>query len=231
MNITSIHKSDDKNAGFAFFDVDDTVVSIKTMFSFQDYWYAELKDYEGEKKFIRDMKARNEPGACWEDLNRRYYQHFSGRSVSTVAQYAERWFDALLKSDSRLFNNNVVAELHAHQSAGREPVFVSGSFPALLNPIAKHLSVKYMLTINMQVEAGSYTGEILGVQTIGPGKAKAIDNFLKQHGVRAGDCYAYGDDISDAPMLEYVGHPIVIKGGRGLEKLAIEKSWKQIEPY
>jgi phosphoserine phosphatase len=87
-----------------------------------------------------------------------------------------------------------------------------------------------MLATRMEVSDGVYTGEILAPQTIGLGKAEAIREFLRGTGARAEDCYAYGDDISDLPMLQEVGYPRVISGGRGLESCARKRGWPVMAP-
>jgi HAD superfamily hydrolase (TIGR01490 family) len=218
------------DTAYAFFDVDDTLVNVKTMFSFQDFWYTEYDDNDGRSRFEQDMNARHSPDASWEDLHLCYYRHFKGREVAAVSACAERWFSALLKKRTGLFCDNVISELRQHQVAGREPVFVSGSFPALLNPIARRLGVTNLLATKMEVKHQQYTGEIIPPQTIGAGKAHAIQSFLRHKHCDAGRCFAYGDDISDTAMLSAVGNPVVITGGRGLEQIAAEKSWRLLKP-
>ena len=109
-------------------------------------------------------------------------------------------------------------------------VFVSGSFPAILKPVARVTKVRHILSTLMEVENECYTGRILTPQTIGAGKAEAIRIFLASVNGVAEHCYAYGDDISDLPMLQSVGKPTVVRGGRGLEQRAQELGWRIISP-
>ena len=76
-----------------------------------------------------------------------------------------------------------------------------------------------------------FTGNILPPQTIGSGKADAINEFLQRMQSDSNDCFAYGDDISDVPMLESVGHPIAVDGGRRLTEYAKTMGWPIIQPY
>ncbi len=215
---------------YAFFDVDDTIVSVKTMFSFQDYWYTQNTDVEGRERFETDMLKRHNVDASWEMLNRLYYRHFAGRSIADVKQCGIDWFNTLENTHKNLFNTAVVKELQELQNAGNEIVFVSGSFPALLNPIAQRLNVEHILAIQMQEDNGYYTGDILMPQTIGEGKAEAIELFLRNRNTDRQSCHAYGDDISDLPMLKSVGKPTVVSGGRGLEDYANKVGWRVIAP-
>lgn len=217
-----------KPEAYAFFDVDDTLISLKSMLNFQEFWYQRYPDPEAERRYLDDLRTQLHPGACWASLNRLYYSHFSGRSEAAVIEAGWEWFEQLQSANPVVFHTQVVEELMAHARQGRPAVFVSGSFPALLEPIAKVLGVELILAIKLEVQDGVYTGNILPPQTIGEGKAEAIRQFLADHEVSAEHCFAYGDDLSDLPMLHAVGHPVVVAGGRGLEAQAREFDWRVI---
>lgn len=217
-------------AGYAFFDVDDTVIAVKSLLRFQEYWYETTGDAAGRAAYEADMADLRRSDASWEILNRRFYRHFAGRSVAEVEARARAWFRQVEESTPNLFHGPVVDCLRRHQDAGEEAVFVSGSFPAVLRPVAARLGVRHILATTMAVADGRYTGEILAPQTIGAGKAAAVAEFLGRRGVRPEVCHAYGDDISDLALLEAVGHPTAVRGGRGLEALAAARGWRIISP-
>lgn len=215
---------------FAFFDVDDTLISVKSMLSFQDHWYRFMGEHDAEARYRADLQEHMHDQACWSFLNRLYYRHFAGRKEADVIHMASDWFALMRKNNPDFYHSPVVEALLAHQRQGQEVVFVSGSFPALLNPIARELGVSQVLATRMEVIEGRYTGEILPPQTIGEGKAEAITAFLAEHSASAETCYAYGDDWSDLPMLQAVGHPVVVAGGRRLETFAKETGWPVLQP-
>lgn len=219
---------------YAFFDVDDTLITVKSLLRFQEYWYQWTGDESGRKVYtdeIQDLLAQDAP---WEFVNRRYYAHFAGRAVADVRRCVQLWIndvERLLESRGQsLFQMGIVHRLQQHRIDGVEPVFVSGSFELLLEPVAARLQVQHVLAIRQQAVDGYFTGHILPPQTIGQGKADAVLAFLEGRAVAAEDCYAYGDDISDAPMLGCVGFPFVVKGGRRLEAHAREVGWPVIDP-
>lgn len=216
--------------GCAFFDVDDTLISVKSMLSFQDFWYQKTGDSEGERAYREDLQRHLHPGVCWNFLNRLYYRHFAGRNPEQVAELGRLWLAHTKEANADFYHAQPLAELRAHQKAGRPVVFVSGSFPALLEPIAEELGVEHVLATRLEVEDGRYTGCLLPPQTIGEGKAAAIRDFLHKRGVNAAHCFAYGDDVSDLPMLQAVGQPTVVSGGRELEARAKVLGWRVIAP-
>lgn len=215
---------------YVFFDVDETLISIKSMLSFQEYWFAATGDLSGKILFEEEMARLRRGGASREALNRRYYAHFAGREVAAVEQRATGWFNHVATTIPGLFHSAVVAALYRHQNQGDRAVLVSGSFPALLTPIARRLGVRDILATDLVTAHGRYTGEIRPPQTIGAGKAEVIARFLAARRVPAAQCHAYGDDLSDLPMLDAVGHPVVVRGSGELEAQARQRGWPVLSP-
>ncbi len=216
---------------YAFFDVDGTLLRLKSMFSFHDFWYqrwtglsgsARVEEYEDVTAILRALVESGEPR---ELINRRYYEYFSGRSVDEVSRCAQAWARTVV-SDPRLFVTEVTDELDALRAKGVEPVFVSGSFIEVLTPIAEHLNVAHVLATRLLHDGKTYTGRFQAPQTIGDGKVLAIAEFLAERSFSPSDCWAFGDDISDVPMLESVGHPVTVIGDSALSSTARSRGWK-----
>lgn len=216
---------------YAFFDVDGTLLRLKSMFSFHDFWYQRwigldsgirVEEYEDVTAILR---ALVESGAQRELINRRFYEFFSGRSVHEVGRCAQAWARTVV-ADPRLFVTEVIDELDALRAKGVEPVFVSGSFVEVLTPIAEHLNVSHILATRLLHDDKTYTGRFRAPQTIGEGKALAIGEFLSERSCPQSDCWAFGDDISDVSMLEAVGHPVAVIGDNALSSIARARGWK-----
>lgn len=218
---------------FAFFDVDDTLVRLKTMFSYQDYYFRHAGILPGvlgsrrSARFDAVRKSYVESGRPREDINRMYYETFRGRRPETVAALARRWYEHV--RDGLYFAGTVDA-LRRHQTAGHEVVLVSGSMVDILRPIADELDVRHILATRVVVRNGRYTGEIVPPQTIGLGKAVAVATFLASQGNDGSRCWAYGDDCSDIPMLSVVGHPVAVSTLPDMARQADARGWQLIDP-
>ncbi|GGK30746.1 HAD family hydrolase [Salinarimonas ramus] len=215
---------------FAFFDVDDTLVRIKSMFDFFRFFAAIHRGSETllarfEAEFAR-MRADGLPRT---ELNRAYYRWFAGLAPAELAHAAEVWGERRLRDPARLFLEEPVQLLGRLREEGYAPVFVSGSFPEILAPIAAHLRVEHVLSTRLIVgEDGLLTGEIDAPQTIGEGKAEAIRLFLAEVGGDAGACVAVGDDVSDLAMLDSVGAQVAVGEGGALAEVAHARGWPVI---
>lgn len=218
---------------YAFFDVDGTLLNMKSMFSFHDYWYrrwlpahsAATGDEFDDVTAI--LRALTENGSPRELVNRRYYEFFAGRSVEAVAACAKAWARSVL-ADPGLFIPEVLDELGRLRARGVEPVLVSGSFQEILQPVAEHLGVREVLATRLLQAGGKYTGRFEAPQTIGIGKAVAIAAFLARGTAQAAECWAFGDDSSDLPMLEAVGRPVAVIGDPDLGAIARARNWRRL---
>ena len=220
-----------KSVSFAFFDVDETLISTKSMFGFIDVYFSMYPDHDLKKSLYDDIKQQKDSGTAREVINRHYYSYFTHFPIRQVLKACQEWFNQQSANPLAFYHSNVVQLLKQHQANGYECVFVSGSFRELLQPIADALGVHHILSINLERHGLAYTGNIIPPQTIGDGKAQALSLFLAEHHSDPESCFAYGDDISDAPMLELVGSPMAVSGSPALESYAKKQGWSIVHPY
>lgn len=211
----------------AFFDVDETLINIKSMFDFFDFWCREKNEHAKLQNYMTHFRAEVKKGTPREQLNREYYRQFAGVSYKELEEAGEKWFR--FKLNSGLFIGSAVSALKKHQSENMYIVFISGSMLPVLYPVAKYLGVKDILCAPLKfTSAGKVTGEIGYPQTIGDGKKDALIQFCEQRNINPSDCYAYGDDLSDIPMLASAGHPVCVGKHSALAGHAIKHRWPVI---
>jgi HAD superfamily hydrolase (TIGR01490 family) len=187
----------------AFFDMDETLLAGKTLL---DFWHAHAAQLLGEG---RAPGVPRTAGADRETLNRAYFAHFAGVRRSSFDEAARQWY-ARFRSGPHAYLSETLEALRRHQSEGDEVALVTGSGAALARPVAEDLGVRHVLATEQLADAaGVLTGEV-GTPMIGAAKRDAAASLIRRLGVRARDCWAYGDHESDLPMLSLVGHPVVV---------------------
>jgi HAD superfamily hydrolase (TIGR01490 family) len=140
-----------------------------------------------------------------------------------MAIYCEQWFEMHGKE---LLDNKMVREIKFHQEQGAKVVIVSGSFEQCVSPIAAHLNVDRYICSQLETKNERFTGKLLNGPVIGEGKAKAIRQHLSDEAnVDLNMSFAYGDDVSDIPMLSLVKNPVVIGKNEALIQYANENNW------
>lgn len=207
----------------AFFDVDDTLITIKSMFDFFEFYSNKLnknsmlndfKDYFCKAR--KDMIPRGV-------LNRNYYKFFKNESLENLFELGKLWFNDCLSKEN-LFINETRDKLNWHKANSDKVIFVSGSMLPLLQPIADFLGVDDILCTRLCYnEEKILTGEIDSLQTIGLGKKLAIQKYAQKKNINLLESYAYGDDFSDLDMLLSVGNGVYV--GNDSNMLEIVKKY------
>src|SRR5205814_7527926 len=73
-------------------------------------------------------------------------------------------------------------------------------------------------------DEGCYTGE-MAFYAYGENKAVAMRDIAEREGIDLAESWAYSDSATDLPMLEAVGHPVVVNPDRELARVARERGW------
>ncbi|MFI8234272.1 HAD family hydrolase [Streptomyces sp. NPDC085900] len=200
-------------AYLVFSDVDETLIHCKSLLEFLDHYFAERHgpDGRGHATAVRArLASATAAGAGREEANALYYRAWRGELLGEVRQAGRRWY-AARRSAGGLFVEATYAALRRHRDEGAELALVSGSFAAVLDPLAEECGAAHVLCTRPAVADGVLTGEVAGEPVIGEGKRRAVRALLARHPhIDPADCHAYGDHVSDLPMLLEVGHPTVV---------------------
>jgi HAD superfamily hydrolase (TIGR01490 family) len=213
----------------AFFDVDNTLLDIKSMFSFQQYYFEHMEAYNAGAESYSDFVQALQTHPQRHDrlvLNRLFYQSFAGRRQTVLAALAEAWFASLRRVHGEALWIRPALELaETLRTEGYQLAAVSGSCHEILAPLIRYLGFDACLATTLEVSGGLYTGNIAGIQMIGEGKGVAMRQYAEVRGINLADCVACGDHITDLPMLEMAGEAYVVAGDPPLEQLAHSRGW------
>lgn len=211
-----------------FFDVDGTLTTDTTLFRFLDFWMSAQGLPPGSALRERDrLRRMTEAGAPRDVTNRAYFRCLTGCSEKQVTELGGSWFRAELRQGG-LLNPSAVDALREHARRGTHTVLVSGSFPALLDPLARHLGADTVLCTRPETVRGRHTGAVVDVPMIGQAKRTAVLRTLARLGVARRRAWAYGDHVSDLPMLESVGEPVVVGDEPDMVETARTRGWRRL---
>jgi len=209
----------------AFFDLDKTIIATSSAAAFSKPFYA--GGLLTRASVLRSAYAHflYMVGNADEDQTERMRAHLSNMvagwpvdQVSTiVAETLHEYIDPYVYAEA-------VDLIASHHAAGRDVVIVSASGVELVEPIAAVLGADHSIASRMQVEDGRYTGH-MDFYAYGPHKASAILELAEERGYDLAGSYAYSDSITDAPMLEVVGHGFAVNPDRAMRRAAAEKGW------
>lgn len=133
--------------------------------------------------------------------------------------------DTLIEVIEPIVYDEALELIREHQAAGRKVFIISASPEEIVDPLARYLGVDGAIASRARLdEDGRYTGEV-DFYSYGPFKAEAILEVANWEGIDLARSYAYSDSITDLPMLEVVGHPVVVNPDRDLARIAKDREW------
>lgn len=208
----------------AFSDVDDTLIVGKSLVSF-------ARLCPGTARVLPDlfeMLARGVPRA---QVNRIYYQRvLGGLDTQLVDDLAQSWFEQESRRPG-FFRREVVRVLSELRDSGARVVLVTGSFPALMAPVAEAIGGADIIAAPLETSDGTYTGALTDEPTIGAGKTLAVRKYAHAHSICLAESIGIGDDESDAGFLELLGRALVPGDApQKMLRLAETRGWTVLTP-
>lgn len=211
----------------AFFDVDETLIAVKSMFRFLSHHFAALRRppsaYEAVVEELRGLAAA---GASRAEVTRVYYRLYRGQDTRELARQGREWFREEQRR-GELFLPHGLEAFREHRNRGDLTVLVSGSFAPCLDPVAEWLGASLVFGARPETVDGVCTGGLVTAM-LGDDKAAAARSVMLAHGIPASECHAYGDHVSDLPLLLAVGHPVVVGNDPGLVGHAATTGWRRL---
>lgn len=209
----------------AFFDLDKTIIATSSSAAFSKPFLA--GGLLSRADVLRSAYAHFVfmIGNADADQTERMRAHLSslvtGWDVAKVRQIVSETVHELIDPYVYAEAVELIAEHHA---AGRDVVVVSASAAVLVEPIAAVLGADHVLSTQMSVEDGRFTGEI-DFYNYGDNKAVGLRRLAAREDYDLARSFAYSDSITDAPMLAAVGHAFVVNPDRVLRRRATQSGW------
>ena len=147
---------------------------------------------------------------------------FKGRREADLAREGRELFDALVRETIFPEAEHLIAEHHAK---GHTIAIVSGATRYVVEPLAEYLGVTHMLYTRLEAEDGLLTGRVLEPLCFDEGKIYWVQQFVEDETVDLARSYFYTDSVTDLPLLELVGHPVVTNPDPILYRAAIRRRW------
>lgn len=211
----------------AFFDLDKTVIARASMVAFGRPFYRE--GLLSRWLVLRSLWAQavylylGADDARMERMRESVLRITKGWDQAHISRIVRETLDEVIEP---IVYAEALDLIRDHRAAGRRVFIVSASPEEIVAPLAQYLGVdEAIATRALLDDEGRYTGEV-ELYSYGPAKAVEMRRIAEQQGIDLGASYAYSDSATDLPMLEAVGHPVVVNPDRDLLKAARERDWE-----
>jgi HAD superfamily hydrolase (TIGR01490 family) len=153
-------------------------------------------------------------------FKRWFYRHYAGVRADDFRAWCEETYPRI--TEPRIHPRGLRA-IDEHRSAGRKILLVTGGIEETVAPLARAVQADGFLSNRLEVHDGRFTGRLIGTPLAGAGKVEAIRKSWPE--IDLSGSYAYGDSISDSPILSAVGHPVVVNPGAPLRLRSRKAGW------
>lgn len=229
LNLVTEPESQPAPAGVAaFFDLDKTVIAKSSTLAFSRPFFREgLINRRAVLKSTYAQFLFMLAGADADQMDRMRAHITSlctGWDVEQVNAIVEETLHDIVDP---LVYKEATQLIEEHKEQGHDVVVLSASGSEVVEPIARLLGATHTTASRMGVADGRYTGEV-EFYCSAANKALAAEELAERHGYDLALCHAYSDSVTDLPLLEAVGHPIVINPDRKLRKEAVQRGWPSL---
>ncbi len=139
-----------------------------------------------------------------------------------LAQFCQEWFQDAVKS---LIYPQAKECVEEHLSRGDTVVIISNSMTYAVDPLARYLNVPHILSTQLEVCAGVFSGEYIEPLCFRQGKVFWAEKLAWELGKDLRESIFYSDSITDLPLLERVRYPRVVNPDMRLRIIAKKRGW------
>jgi HAD superfamily hydrolase (TIGR01490 family) len=210
----------------AAFDVDGTLVETNVVeyFLWMRLKSQPLEDWPG---FMAEMLRK---GPRWLVLERRsraefqrsFYREYAGLDVEEMRRLGR---EALHAVTLRRIYPDGMRRIREHKRAGHRVLLLTGALDVVVEPLAELLEVEVDCA-HLLVKDGRLTGDLQSPPPAGEARSTLLEEYARARDVKLEESFAYADSLSDLPMLEIVGTPVVVNPDPRLSQLAGQRGWR-----
>lgn len=211
-------------AAVAFFDFDETLIVGNS----GNLWIRrELRaGHISTWQFLRAAvwMARYKLGwASMDDAVRRAIGSLRGLPEGELRA---RTRDFYVEEVRMLYRTGARPALERHRARGDKVVLLTASSIYLSELVGEDLALDDVLCNRFEIDAqGLHTGRSVGTLCFGAGKLPYAEAYARALGVPLEACFFYTDSYSDLPVLERIGHPVVVNPDPRLRGEAERRGW------
>lgn len=149
------------------------------------------------------------------------------RTVRSTESLAREWAAHGLE---KALHGPCLERLRTHQQGGDIVALLSGTPSVLADAIAERLGVDHVVATQCAIRDERYGFAPPIMHRVGEAKLASARELCARFDTTLADTAAYGNSLSDLPLLEACGTPVAVNPDSALAPIACEKGWEVIGP-
>jgi HAD superfamily hydrolase (TIGR01490 family) len=147
----------------------------------------------------------------------------AGVEETVLAARCDDWFRQYVEPHVCDLGRAAVAR---HFARGDVVAIVTSAAAYTARPLARLLGIEHIVTSELEVDEGRFTGRIVPPLCYAYGKIERASRLAQQLGFRLDESTFYTDSFTDLPLLELVREPIAVNPDLRLRRVAKRRGWR-----
>ena len=213
----------------AIFDLDNTILNGDSDYSWINFLIekrlVDKDEYERKNKYFYDQYYQGK-------LN---YDEWAEFALTTIKGKKPEEIEDVLSKFLReiiepMINIYALKLLHDHTHNNDIMLLASATNSVIVEPIAKRLGFKNIVSTEVEIIDEIYTGKLLGIPALSEGKLIKVKEWMLQNSIESFDNTSfYSDSINDLPLLAAVSKPVAVNPDDMLREECRKRSWEIID--
>jgi HAD superfamily hydrolase (TIGR01490 family) len=213
----------------AIFDLDNTILNGDSDYSWINFLiekgFVDKDEYERKNKYFYDQYYQGK-------LNYDEWAEFAlttikGKKPEEIEDILSKFLNEVIEP---MINIYALKLLHDHTHNNDIMLLASATNSVIVEPIAKRLGFKNIVSTEVEIIDEIYTGKVLGIPALSEGKLIKVKEWMLQNRIESFDNTSfYSDSINDLPLLAAVSKPVAVNPDDMLRKECRKRSWEIID--
>ena len=213
----------------AIFDLDNTILNGDSDYSWINFLIekrlVDKDEYERKNKYFYDQYYQGK-------LNYDEWAEFAlttikGKKPEEIEDILSKFLYEVIEP---MINIYALKLLHDHSHNNDIMLLASATNSVIVEPIAKRLGFKNIVSTQVEIIDEIYTGKVLGIPALSEGKLIKVKEWMLQNSIESFDNTSfYSDSINDLPLLAVVSKPVAVNPDDMLREECRKRSWEIID--
>ena len=211
------------------FDLDNTILNGNSDHSWLEYLilndFIYRKDYEPQNKiFHRQFIEGNMDFVSYYEFN---IQYLCGQTDNYIHEIRQSFLRDVIEP---MINIYALKLVHEQMTEDTTLLLATGTTSILAKPIADRLGFKHLVSTELEMKKGYFTGKVIHPPALGSGKFDKVLEWMKTHGFKDfSHSTFYTDSILDIDLMRAVETPIAVNPDKDLEQECFKQDWQILE--
>ena len=213
----------------AIFDLDNTILNGDSDYSWINFLIekrlVDKDEYERKNKYFYNQYYQGK-------LNYDEWAEFAlttikGKKPEEIEDILSKFLNEIIEP---MINIYALKLLHDHTHNNDIMLLASATNSVIVEPIAKRLGFKNIVSTQVEIIDEIYTGKVLGIPALSEGKLIKVKEWMLQNSIESFDNTSfYSDSMNDLPLLAAVSKPVAVNPDDMLREECRKRSWKIID--